>query len=62
MGDTEVDVGHRRQQTGLNWREPASLSPPMASLSMEGKLENRQRARKKEEERYSAKEKHEARE
>lgn len=31
----EVDAGHRRRQTGSNWREPAS---PMINLSMEGKL------------------------
>lgn len=39
-GYLEVDAGHRRQQTGSNWREPASLSPPTAVLSMEGKMEN----------------------
>jgi len=28
VGDTEVNAGHRRQQTGLNWREPVSRSSP----------------------------------
>lgn len=62
VGDAEVNAGHRRQQTGSNWREPVSLSPPTTGCRWEGKLENRQRAREKEEARDPAKERRGARE
>lgn len=35
-GDAEVNAGHRRQQTGSNWREPVSLSPPTTASRWRG--------------------------
>lgn len=51
VGDAEVDAGHRRQQTGSNWREPASLSPPTAASRWRGSwrpVKERRRERRKE--------------
>lgn len=36
VGDTEVNAGHRRQQTGLNWREPVSRSSPTTANPLDG--------------------------
>lgn len=57
-GDTEVNAGHRRQQTGLNWREPVSLSSPTTASRWRGSWRIGEEARKKEEATDTAKERH----
>lgn len=53
VGDAEVDAGNRRQQTGSNWREPASLSPPTTASRWRGSwCTNKERERKRRRERH----------
>lgn len=51
VGDAEVNAGHRRRQTGSNWREPVSLSPPTTASRWRGSWwtgEERGRKRRRE--------------